>query len=87
MELQIQDLVTSIRKEGVEAASAEAEAIIAEAKKKADTLVSNAQAEAQQYKDAAEKEINILKENAGRAQYLAQKTLRKVYKKVGLYQP
>ena len=35
MELQIQDLVTSIRKEGVEAASAEAEAIIAEAKKKA----------------------------------------------------
>ena len=30
---------------------------------------------------------NILKENAGRAQYLAQKTLRKVYKKVGLYQP
>ena len=64
MELQIQDLVTSIRKEGVEAASAEAEAIIAEAKKKADTLVSNAQTEAQQYKDAAEKEINILKENA-----------------------
>ena len=29
----------------------------------------------------------ILKENAARAQYLAQKTLRKVYKKVGLYQP
>lgn len=29
----------------------------------------------------------ILKENAGRAQYLANKTLRKVYKKVGLYQP
>ena len=64
MELQIQDLVSSIRKEGVEAASAEAEAIIAEAKKKADSLVSNAKAEAQQYKDAAEKEINILKESA-----------------------
>ena len=64
MELQIQDLVTSIRKEGVEAASAEAEAIIAEAKKKAGSLVSNAKAEAQQYKDAAEKEINILKESA-----------------------
>ena len=28
----------------------------------------------------------ILKRNAERAQYLAQKTLRKVYKKVGLYQ-
>ena len=30
---------------------------------------------------------NILKENAARAQYMALKTLRKVYKKVGLYQP
>ena len=28
----------------------------------------------------------MLKRNAERAQYLAQKTLRKVYKKVGLYQ-
>ena len=35
MELQIQDLVTSIRKEGVEATNAEAESLIAEAKKKA----------------------------------------------------
>ena len=64
MELQIQDLVSSIRKEGVEAANAEAESIIAEAKKKADSLVSNAKTEAQQFKDAAEKEINILKESA-----------------------
>ncbi len=29
----------------------------------------------------------VLKTNAERAQYLAQKTLRKVYKKLGLYQP
>ena len=64
MELQIQDLVTSIRKEGVEAANAEAESIIAEAKKKADSLVAGAKAEAQQHKDAAEKEISILKESA-----------------------
>ena len=64
MELQIQDLVSSIRKEGVEAANAEAEAIIAEAKKKADSIVSGAKAEAQQFKDTAEKEINILKESA-----------------------
>ncbi len=64
MELQIQDLVSSIRKEGVEAANAEAESIIAEAKKKAETIVSGAKSEAQQYKDAAEKEINILKESA-----------------------
>ena len=64
MELQIQDLVSSIRKEGVEAANAEAEAILAEAKKKADSVVSTAKNEAQQYKDTAEKEINILKESA-----------------------
>ncbi len=64
MELQIQDLVTSIRKEGVEAANAEAESIIAEAKKKADSIVANAKAEAQQVRDASEKEIAILKESA-----------------------
>ena len=64
MELQIQDLVSSIRKEGLEAANAEAESIIAEAKKKAESIVSGAKAEAQQYKEAAEKEIAILKESA-----------------------
>ena len=64
MELQIQDLVTSIRKEGLEAANAEAESIIAEAKQKAESIISGAKAEAQQYKDAAEKEIAILKESA-----------------------
>ena len=64
MELQIQDLVSSIRKEGIEAANAEAESIIAEAKKKAESIVAGAKSEAQQYKDSAEKEISILKESA-----------------------
>lgn len=64
MELQIQDLVSSIRKEGVEAANAEAQSIIAEAKKKADSIVASAKAEAQQVRDASEKEIAILKESA-----------------------
>lgn len=64
MELQIQDLVSSIRKEGLEAANAEAESIIAEAKKKAESIVNGAKTEAQQYKEAAEKEIAILKESA-----------------------
>jgi V/A-type H+-transporting ATPase subunit E len=64
MELQIQDLVSSIRKEGIEAANAEAESILAEAKQKADSLVASAKAEAQQFKDNAEKEINILRESA-----------------------
>ena len=64
MELQIQDLVSSIRKEGVEAANAEAESIIAEAKKKADSIVAGARSEAQQISEATEKEIAILKESA-----------------------
>ena len=64
MELQIQDLVSSIRKEGLEAANAEAGSIVAEAKKKAEAIIDSAKAEAQQYKDTAEKEIAILKESA-----------------------
>ena len=64
MELQIQNLVSSIRKEGIEAANKGAEAIIAEAKKNAEAIVSGAKAEAQQYKDSAEKEISILRESA-----------------------
>lgn len=64
MELQIQDLVSSIRKEGVEAANAEAEAIIAEAKNKASVIIADARAEAKSTKESTEKEIGILKESA-----------------------
>ena len=63
MELQIQDLVSSIRKDGIEAANAEAEAIISEAKKKAETIVADAKAEAKSVQEASEKEIGILKES------------------------
>ena len=59
MELQIQDLVSSIRKDGIEAANAEAEAIISEAKKKAETIVADAKAEAKSVQEASEKEIGI----------------------------
>ena len=64
MELQIQDLVTSIRKEGVDAANAEADSIIAEARKKADAIISDAKAEAAAAKAGAEKEIGVMKESA-----------------------
>ena len=64
MELQIQDLVSSIRKEGVDAANAEAEKILAEARQKADAIVSEAREQAEGAKEAAEKEIGILKESA-----------------------
>ena len=93
MELQIQDLVSSIRKDGIEAANAEAEAFLdeyhlrsiikkycsflpveiyventdkleEEAKKKAETIVADAKAEAKSVQEASEKEIGILKESA-----------------------
>ena len=64
MELQIQDLVSSIRKEGVDAAQAEAAKIIEEAKKKAESIVAQANADAKNRKEMAEREIGILKEGA-----------------------
>ena len=64
MELQIKDLVSSIRKDGIDAANAEAESILAEAKKKAASIVEEAKEEAKQHKDSTEKEIEILKESA-----------------------
>lgn len=64
MELKIQDLVSSIRKEGVDAANEQAAAILAEAKQKADGIVAAAKAEAKASLDAAEKEISILRESA-----------------------
>lgn len=64
MEYQIKDLVSSIRKDGIDAANAEAETIIAEAKKKAEAIVNEAREEARQHKDSAEKEIELLKESA-----------------------
>ncbi len=64
MELQIQDLVSSIRKEGIDAAKSEADAIIAEANKKAEAMIADAKAEAKRTKESSEKEIEILKESA-----------------------
>jgi len=64
MELQIQDLVSSIRKEGIDAANSEADSILAEAKKKAEAIVADARAEAKRTKESAEKEIDILRESA-----------------------
>ena len=64
MELQIQDLVSSIREKGIDAANAEADSIIAEAKKQADTIISDARSEARSTKEASEKEIGILRESA-----------------------
>lgn len=64
MELQIQELVASIKKEGVDAARASAEQIIAEAKEQAAAIVAQAQAEAEQITAKAKGEIDVMKDGA-----------------------
>lgn len=64
MELQIQDLISSIRKDGIDAAQAESEAIIAAANKKAAEIVAQAKAEAEAKTSEAEKRIATLTEGA-----------------------
>lgn len=64
MEMQINDLVSAIKKEGVEAAQVEADRIIAEAKEKAAAILSEAHSEAEAVLKKAEKETEILKERA-----------------------
>ena len=64
MELQIKDLVESIKKEGVDTAKAQADAIIADANKKAADIVSKAESQAKLTKETSEREIALLKENA-----------------------
>ena len=46
MEVQLQELIDQIKKEGVEAAETEAEAILKSAKEKAEQIISDAQAQA-----------------------------------------
>jgi V/A-type H+/Na+-transporting ATPase subunit E len=64
MELQIQDLVSSIRKDGIDAANTQAESIISDAKAKADKIVADAKAEAAKTLESSEKQIAVLKESA-----------------------
>ena len=64
MEIQIQDLVSSIKKEGIDEANKEANEIIENAKKKADEIIGKANQDAKSIKESAEKEIGILKESA-----------------------
>ena len=63
MELQIQDLVSSIRKEGVEAARADADGIIARAKERAAEIIAAAKDEAARIEAKSKKETEIMKES------------------------
>lgn len=64
MELQIQDLVSSIRKEGIDAANEKAEQILAEAREKANDIVSRAKTEAKLELETAQREISVLRDGA-----------------------
>ena len=64
MELQIQDLVSSIKKDGINSANKEAAAILAEANNQADAIVAGAKAEADKLKQEAAAEIDVFKNSA-----------------------
>lgn len=60
MELQIQDLVNSIKKNGIAEADKKAAQIIAEAQAKADDLIANANKEAQKIAEETKKEVAVV---------------------------
>ncbi len=64
MELQIQDLVSSIKKEGIDSANREAAALLAEAQKRADAITAEAQAAADKLRADAAAEIEVFKNSA-----------------------
>ena len=64
MELQIQDLVSSIKKDGIDSANQEAAAILADARKQADAIVAEAKAEADKLRGDARAEIEVFKSSA-----------------------
>jgi len=64
MEQQIQDLVSSIRKEGVEEANRERDEILSKAKAEAAKIVSDAKKEAEKMKGDAKNECSLLLESS-----------------------
>lgn len=61
MELQIQDLVSSIKKDGIDSANKEAAAILSDAKKQADVIIADAKAAADKVRQDANAEIEVFK--------------------------
>ena len=64
MELQIQDLVSSIKKDGIDSANQQAAAILADARKQADAIVAEAKSQADKLRDDAKAEIDVFKTSA-----------------------
>lgn len=61
MELQIQDLVSSIKKDGIDSANKEAAVILADAKKQADALLAEARKEADKLRQDARDDAEVFK--------------------------
>ncbi|MGI6432860.1 MAG: V-type ATP synthase subunit E [Sphaerochaetaceae bacterium] len=66
MEIQIQDLVDSIKKEGVDAAQKEALQILSQAKEQASELIAEAKSEASRLIEEAKKQTTVM-EQGGKA--------------------
>ena len=64
MELQIQDLVSSIKKDGIDSANKEAAAILSDAKKQAEVIIADAKAAADKLRQDANAEIEVFKNSA-----------------------
>ena len=64
MELQIQDLVSSIKKDGIDSANQEAAAILEQAKTQADAIIAEAKAEADKLLQDARSETEMFKDSA-----------------------
>ena len=64
MEQQIQDLIASIKKDGIEQAKAESDKIIADAKKKAQDIIEKAEAERKKMLEDAEHQIELERNSA-----------------------
>lgn len=64
MELQIQDLVQSIKKDGIERANQEADAILAQARQQAEAILSDARSEAAKTLERARAEVEVYQNSA-----------------------
>lgn len=64
MELQIQDLISSIKKDGIESANAQADAILSEAKKQSESILAQAREQAVRLKEDARAEAEVFRSSA-----------------------
>jgi V/A-type H+-transporting ATPase subunit E len=64
MELQIQNLISSIQQDGIDRANKESAAIVADAKEQAASILAQAKEEAEKVREDAKKEVAVFQSNA-----------------------